>query len=173
MLLPTLPQSGSRWVTSWPIPRSISAASEVARLASSETVGGATARGARVDQATRSLPGGVFAASTKGRSGGGGASGSREPPETTSSQSAVSRTERLRQPSTASPPQPSRFGSSGTRPRLGFKPKSPQDAAGIRIEPAPSPAEAIGTRPAATADPEPPLEPPGVFCGSQGLRVTP
>ena len=43
----------------------------------------------------------------------------------------------------------------------------------MRIEPAPSPAEAIGTRPAATAEPEPPLEPPGVRCGFQGLRVTP
>ena len=43
----------------------------------------------------------------------------------------------------------------------------------MRIEPAPSPAEAIGTRPAATAAPEPPLEPPGVRCGFQGLRVTP
>ena len=43
----------------------------------------------------------------------------------------------------------------------------------MRIEPAPSPAEAIGTRPAATAEPEPPLEPPGVRCGFQGFRVTP
>ena len=43
----------------------------------------------------------------------------------------------------------------------------------MRIEPPPSPAEAIGTRPAATAAPLPPLEPPGVRCGFQGLRVTP
>ena len=56
------------------------------------------ARGGRVDQATRSLPGGVCADSTKGRSGGGGASGSCEPPAMTSSQSAVSSTVRLTQP---------------------------------------------------------------------------
>ena len=43
----------------------------------------------------------------------------------------------------------------------------------MRIEPAPSEAEAIGTRPAATAAALPPLEPPGVRCGFQGLRVTP
>ena len=43
----------------------------------------------------------------------------------------------------------------------------------MRIEPPPSAAGAIGTRPAATAAAEPPLEPPGLRCGSQGLRVTP
>ena len=111
--------------------------------------------------------------STKGRSGGGGAPGSVEPPLTTSSQSAVSSTVRLTQPSTASPFQSSRSGASETRPRWGLRPKSPQEAAGMRIEPPPSPAEAIGTSPAATAAALPPLEPPGVRCGFQGLRVTP
>ena len=44
----------------------------------------------------------------------------------------------------------------------------------MRIEPAPSPAEAIGTRPGGDRRArEPPLEPPGVRCGFQGLRVTP
>ena len=43
----------------------------------------------------------------------------------------------------------------------------------MRIDPAPSVAKAIGTSPAATAAALPPLEPPGVRCGSQGLRVTP
>ena len=56
-------------------------------------------------------------------------------------------TERLRQPSTAIPRQPSCRGASETRPRLGFRPKRPLQAAGMRIEPAPSPAEAIGTMP--------------------------
>jgi hypothetical protein len=74
---------------------------------------------------------------------------------------------------TASPRHPSSSGAIETRPRDGFSPNKPQDAAGIRIEPAPSPAEAIGARPAATAAPEPPLEPPGVRCGFHGLRVTP
>src|SRR5690348_16381900 len=108
-----------------------------------------------------------------GRSGGAGASASLEPPEMTSSQSAVSRTLRLTQPSTAIPRQPSVSGASDARPREGLSPNSPQEAEGMRIEPAPSPAEAIGTSPAATAASEPPLEPPGVRCGSQGLRVTP
>ena len=92
---------------------------------------------------------------------------------TTSSQSAVSSTVRLTQPLTERPFQCSRSGASETRPRWGFSPKSPQQAAGMRIEPAPSEAEAIGTSPAATAAALPPLEPPGVRCGSQGLRVTP
>src|SRR6476620_1545251 len=173
MLLPMLPQSGSRLAPSCPSPLSSSTASATAPLALSSTVGGAAARGGCRDKENFSFPGGVFAASTKGRSGGGGASASREPPETTSSQSAVSRTERLTQPSTARPCQPSRFGARETRPRLTLSPKRPLQAAGMRIEPAPSPAEAIGTRPAATAEPEPPLEPPGVCCGFQGLRVTP
>ena len=85
----------------------------------------------------------------------------------------MSITERLTQPSTTIPRQPSSFGARLTRPRVGLRPKRPQQEAGMRIEPAPSPAEAIGTRPAATAAAEPPLEPPGVRCGFQGLRVTP
>jgi hypothetical protein len=59
------------------------------------------------------------------------------------------------------------------RPRLGFSPTSPQQAAGMRIEPPPSLPCAIGTMPAATAAPEPPDEPPGVRSRSQGLRVGP
>jgi len=59
------------------------------------------------------------------------------------------------------------------RPRCGLRPKSPQQAAGIRIEPAPSDAVDAGTSPAATAAAGPPLEPPGVRCGFQGLRVIP
>ena len=52
-------------------------------------------------------------------------------------------------------------------------PTSPQQAAGIRIEPPPSEAPAAGTSPAATAAAEPPEEPPGVRVRSHGLRVTP
>src|SRR5690349_4852433 len=43
----------------------------------------------------------------------------------------------------------------------------------MRIEPAPSLPNASGTRPAASAAALPPLEPPGVVDGSQGLRVMP
>ncbi len=45
-------------------------------------------------------------------------------------------------------------------PRLGLRPKSPQFAAGMRIEPPPSLACAAGTMPAATAAAAPPEEPP-------------
>ena len=58
-------------------------------------------------------------------------------------------------------------------PLVGFSPTSPQSDAGIRIEPPPSVAVATRTSPAARAAAEPPLEPPGEYCGFQGLRVTP
>jgi len=56
---------------------------------------------------------------------------------------------------------------------VGFSPTSPQNAAGIRIEPPVSVAVARGTMPAAIAAPEPPLEPPGEYAGAQGFRVAP
>ncbi len=59
------------------------------------------------------------------------------------------------------------------RPRCGLRPTSPQQAAGIRIEPPPSLPWAIGTMPAATAAAAPPDEPPGVRSVSQGLRAGP
>ena len=52
-------------------------------------------------------------------------------------------------------------------------PTSPQQAAGMRIEPMPSLPCATGTMPAATAAADPPDEPPGVRAGSHGLRVMP
>jgi hypothetical protein len=59
------------------------------------------------------------------------------------------------------------------RPRLGLRPKTPQQLAGTRIEPPPSLPCAIGTIPAATAAAEPPELPPDVRCPSQGLRQGP
>ena len=59
------------------------------------------------------------------------------------------------------------------RPRLGFNPKSPQHADGMRSEPPPSDPWASGTIPAATAAAAPPDEPPGVRSRSHGLRVGP
>ena len=64
-------------------------------------------------------------------------------------------------------------GQAGTRPNVGLSPGSPQNAHGIRIEPPPSVPSASGTMPAASAAELPPLEPPGVFRRSHGLRVTP
>ena len=48
----------------------------------------------------------------------------------------------------------------GTRPVVGRWPVTPQNAAGIRTEPAVSVPSATSTSPAATAAPLPPLEPP-------------
>src|SRR5579883_1589193 len=61
----------------------------------------------------------------------------------------------------------------GLSPRDVLSPNSPQQLAGIRIEPPPSEACAIGTIPAATAEAEPPLDPPGVRSAFQGLRQGP
>ena len=58
-------------------------------------------------------------------------------------------------------------------PRVGFKPTKPQQAAGILMEPPPSLACAIGTDLDATADAEPPLEPPVVLFVSYGFLVGP
>src|SRR5690606_25561615 len=66
-----------------------------------------------------------------------------------------------------------RFGPIGVRARVGFKPKRPQQLAGMRIEPPPSVACATGTMPAATAAAAPPLEPPAMRDKSHGLRVAP
>src|SRR5262245_5685290 len=59
------------------------------------------------------------------------------------------------------------------RPWLTLSPTSPQNAAGMRMEPPPSEAWAAGTRPAATAAADPPDEPPGVRVVSHGLAVGP
>ena len=52
--------------------------------------------------------------------------------------------------------------SCGTRPGEGRRPRTPQQADGMRIEPPMSSPEASVQRPAATAAALPPLEPPGV-----------
>ncbi len=80
----------------------------------------------------------------------------------TSSIEAVSRTVRETTPCTAAPCMASPVaGPEGVSPRPGFKPTSPQLAAGMRIDPPPSLAPAHGTIPAATAAADPPDEPPG------------
>src|SRR5262245_52655768 len=56
------------------------------------------------------------------------------------------------------------------RNRDGFKPTSPQHAAGIRIDPPPSLACASGTTPEATKQAAPPEEPPADREVSQGFR---
>src|ERR1700676_2552148 len=72
------------------------------------------------------------------------------------------------------PPQPSaRWGPSGLRARVGFKPNTPDAEAGTRIEPPPSLACATGTIRAATAAPAPPDEPPEECARFHGFRVGP
>src|SRR5579862_7473510 len=60
-----------------------------------------------------------------------------------------------------------------TRPYVGFRPTTPQNAAGRRTEPPVSVPSAAWHSPAATATPEPPDDPPGTRARSHGLRVTP
>ena len=77
-------------------------------------------------------------------------------------------------PATLMPYQCWLSGASDTRPRWGLSPNRPQLAAGMRIEPAPSVAWAMPHQPGRHGRAAlPPLEPPGVRSGSQGLRVTP
>src|SRR4051794_18853155 len=89
-----------------------------------------------------------------------------------SSNDAVSPTVRVRTPSMPRKLSPS-SGENEIRLRCGLRPTSPQAAAGIRVEPPPSLADAIGTMPEATAVAEPPDEPPETRVGSHGLRVGP
>ena len=64
-------------------------------------------------------------------------------------------------------------GQAGTRPKPALIPEMPVKAQGMRIEPPPSVPTASGPMPAATCAAAPPLEPPGVRSGFQGLRVMP
>ena len=65
------------------------------------------------------------------------------------------------------------MGSRPITPFVGLSPASPQNAAGIRIEPPPSVAVAMAVMPAASAAAEPPLEPPGDQSVPQGFLVVP
>src|SRR5690349_14317610 len=84
---------------------------------------------------------------------------------------ALSRTVRLIQFSTAM--SPAILFDKFIRPRDGFRPNTPQQDAGMRMEPPPSEACAAGTRPAATAAAAPLDEPPDERSRFQGLRQGP
>src|SRR5687767_6405314 len=60
-----------------------------------------------------------------------------------------------------------------TRPYVGLSPTMPHHAAGPRIDPPVSLPVAPGHRNAATAAPDPPLEPPGERSSAHGFRVGP
>src|SRR2546427_11742382 len=91
----------------------------------------------------------------------------------TDSISAVSATVRAMGPVTLHGSHASGAGWTGTRPGEVRKPTTPQNAAGRRSEPPRSVPWASGPRPVASATAPPPVEPPGVSAGFQGLRVTP
>src|ERR671923_2267144 len=59
------------------------------------------------------------------------------------------------------------------RPYVGFKPTTPQKEAGLRTEPPVSLPVAQVTRCAASATPEPELDPPGTISVFHGLRAVP
>ena len=60
-----------------------------------------------------------------------------------------------------------------TRPVVGFRPTTPQNADGIRIEPPPSLPTDAYDRPEATAEAEPLEEPPQVRSSAHGLTASP
>ena len=60
-----------------------------------------------------------------------------------------------------------------TVPMVGFRPTRPHRLAGIRMLPPPSEVVASGASPAASAAPEPPLDPPGDRSRFHGFRVAP
>ena len=109
-----------------------------------------------------------------GKAGFGGPSGVSGPsPASTSSASAVSSTVRVSTPSVPKPANSASSGPSGTRNRDGLSPTTPQQDAGMRIEPPASLPWAIASMPAATAAALPPEEPPVISDGSHGLRHGP
>src|SRR5271166_3554180 len=118
----------------------------------------------------RSLPGFAPTSLRYGRAGGGGGMGSPgSAPEAKSMHAARSRTVRDWNPWTLTGVSHSVDGHMLMRPRVPFKPTSPQAAAGKRMEPPPSEPCDTGTIKAATAAQEPPLDPAGVRVRSQGF----
>src|SRR5258705_2778879 len=61
----------------------------------------------------------------------------------------------------------------GTSPKGGYSPKSPHQVGGVRTDPPWSPPRAMGPSPAATSAALPPEEPPALWAGLWGLRITP
>ena len=64
-------------------------------------------------------------------------------------------------------------GKAGTRARVGFRPKQPVKAAGMRIEPPPSVPSCKAPMPSTAEATAPAEDPPVVMRVSQGLRVKP
>src|SRR5690349_15651018 len=131
--------------------------------------------GVWVEKAICSRPGSRPTSSANALTGGAAKYGAPvSGPHVASRNAALSRTLRVMTCSVLIPDQPSpRSGPCGLRARVGLRPTRPQHDAGMRIDPPPSEACAAGTMPAATAAAAPPLDPPAVNSGFQGLRVAP
>src|SRR5215203_4901823 len=93
-------------------------------------------------------------------------------PASTSNISAASATVRVIGPACDSVPK-GLTGQRGILPYVGFRATMPQKPAGILTEPPPSVPTASCPIPSATAAAAPPLEPPAVYPGAQGLPVNP
>ena len=91
----------------------------------------------------------------------------------TCSSSAASRTSRANGPIWSSDDANAIRPYRETRPYVGLRPTTPQNAAGSRMLPPVSLPSASVASPAATAAAEPPLLPPGTRSRSHGLRVGP
>ena len=128
---------------------------------------GATPNGSRTTPTRNRRPGGSASGAGK-KDCGSRASGPRVSPKT----ARASATERVSGPAcdSVSFTVP---GQTGIAPSVGLNPTTPQNDAGMRIEPPPSVPIATGTAPDATVAAEPALEPPEFLAGSHGLRVTP
>src|SRR6266404_1062010 len=94
-------------------------------------------------------------------------------PARTLRKNAQSVTLRATGPETESVNQPSRVGTSGTRPGEVRMPTTLQKFGGLRSEPPMSLPSASGTMPQASATAPPPVLPPQVFVTSYGFRVAP
>ncbi len=147
-----------------------------ARRKAARTDGSTGAQPRSSETATRSVdqPTGEVTAPSRSPSGSGQERSSYgEGPAMTDSARAASRTVRVSGPSTERVGQPRKPGRVGTSPAVGLCPTTPQNAAGMRMDPPPSVPSAIGVAPYATDAPAPPDEPPGVRSGAHGLRVRP
>ena len=94
-------------------------------------------------------------------------------PAIASASRAQSATLRAKTPTVSSEGDWVRMPVRGIRPKLGFRPTTPQKAAGRITDPPVWVPTASGTMPAATAAADPCDDPPGVWSGSCGLRVLP
>ena len=125
-----------------------------------------------LNRAIRSRPGSRSQALRNDAASSGAQNGSPTArPAITSSRAAASRTVRASEPFVARPTGSPYIGAPEIRPRVGLRPTTPQQLAGIRIEPPPSEPCATGTSPADTAAAAPPLEPPAIRVVSHGVTA--